>query len=505
MNIETIAERTGLSLEEAERTVRELEEAGYLVSGPRTHPAADAFPSMDAVRFDELKADIELNGQREPITICEGMILDGRHRYQACLLLGMEPLIREFDGDPWAYAWSLNGARRDLDATVRALIFKRCEDGSAKWAKRLAEIAEEGNRKKSAAMAGLPAAKKGDSRKAKDVADHSEPQHAGGRHVAREARAAEAKVSPATMARADQIAKRPDLEKKVVAGEMKPAEALREIRSTKRRLQLEEAAAKAAAERHESDRPKWSILNVDVMDGLESVRDEHGPARLIFTDPPYNIGVDYGDGEQADRLSDAAYMKWVRQWFALCWDCLTDDGSLWVMIGDEYAAEYAADLKSTGFTIRSWIKWYETFGVNCSNKFNRTSRHIFYAVKDASLFVFNPEAVSRPSDRQSKYGDKRASSGGKIWDDVWQIPRLTGTCSERIPDKSGDFFPTQLPLALVEPIVLCASMPGDLVVDPFNGSGTTGVAAIRNGRKYVGVEKSRAFADMANLRLVGVT
>jgi site-specific DNA-methyltransferase (adenine-specific) len=298
------------------------------------------------------------------------------------------------------------------------------------------------------------------------------------------------------MARADQIAKRPDLEKKVVAGEMKPAEALREIRSTKRREELEQAAAKAAAERHESDRPKWSIINSDVMDGLESVRDEHGPARLIFTDPPYNIGINYGDGEQADRLSDAAYMKWVRQWFALCWDCLTDDGSLWVMIGDEYAAEYAVELKATGYTVRSWIKWYETFGVNCSNKFNRTSRHIFYAVKDQAAFVFNPEAVTRPSDRQAKYCDSRASAGGKIWDDVWQIPRLTGTCSERIPD-----FPTQLPLALVEPIVLCASMPGDLVVDPFNGSGTTGVAAVRNGRKYVGVEKSEAFADIATKRI----
>jgi site-specific DNA-methyltransferase (adenine-specific) len=320
-------------------------------------------------------------------------------------------------------------------------------------------------------------------------------------NVALPARAAEAKVSPATMARADQIAKRPDLEKKVVAGEMKPAEALREIRSTKRRQELEEAVAKAAAERHESDRPKWSILNVDVMDGLESVRDEHGPARLIFTDPPYNIGIDYGDGEQADRLSDASYMKWVRQWFALCWDCLTDDGSLWVMIGDEYAAEYAVELKSTGFTIRSWVKWYETFGVNCSNKFNRTSRHIFYAVKDEHRFVFDPEPVTRPSDRQTKYGDRRAASGGKLWDDVWQIPRLTGTCAERIPDSSGDFFPTQLPLALVEPIVLCASMPGDLVVDPFNGSGTTGVAAVRNGRKYIGIEKSEAFADIADKRI----
>lgn len=461
----------------------------------KNHPAADAWPMMDDERFGELLADIHVNGQREPITLCDGMILDGRNRYRACVELGIDPITREHEGDPWAFAWSLNGARRDLDATVRALIFKRCEDGSAKWAKRLAKIAEDGNRKKS------EAAKEQHSKSTPRRGETLVPSHndmapkRSKANVALPQRAAEAKVSPATMARADQIAKRPDLERMVVDGEMKPAEALREIRSEKRRRQLQEAAEKAATE-HAADRPKWSILNVDVMDGLETVRDEHGPARLIFTDPPYNIGIDYGEGEKADLLTPQAYMKWARNWFGLCWDCLTDDGSLWVMIGDEYAAEYCTELKATGFTIRSWIKWYETFGVNCSNKFNRTSRHIFYAVKDENAFVFNPEPVTRPSDRQAKYGDSRAAAGGKLWDDVWQIPRLTGTCSERIPD-----FPTQLPLQLVEPIVLCASMPGDLVVDPFNGSGTTGVASIRNGRKYVGIEKSEKFADMADMRL----
>ena len=459
----------------------------------KNHPAADAWPMMDDGRFAELRADIEANGQREPITICDGMILDGRNRYRACVDLDIEPLTRDYVGDPWAFAWSLNGERRDLEATVRALIHRRCQEGSKKWTKRLAKIAEDGNRKKSEAMSGLPRAAKGEKRKP-DVVDQSDPPHQK-KHVAREARAADAKVSPATMARADQIAKRPDLEEKVVAGEMKPAEALREIRSEKRRKELSAAADKAAIDRHETDRPMFDILHKDVIDGLETVR-ENGPARLIFTDPPYNIGIDYGMGEKADLLSPQAYMKWVRQWLARCWDCLTDDGSLWVMIGDEYAAEYCTEIKATGFTVRSWIKWYETFGVNCSSKFNRTSRHIFYAVKDEKSFVFNPEPVTRPSDRQTKYGDSRAAAGGKMWDDVWQIPRLTGTCSERIPD-----FPTQLPLALVEPIVLCASMPGDLVVDPFNGSGTTGVAAIRNGRKYVGIEKNEAFVDMAEMRM----
>lgn len=458
----------------------------------KNHPAADAWPMMNDDRFGELLADIQANGQREPITLCDGMILDGRNRYRACVELGVQPLTRDHDGNPWDLAWSLNGERRDMDKVVRAIVRKRCREGSAEWERAQAKIKDDGNRKRSEASKGNRNASK---TKPETVAGTKCLRPKSGENVARKALAAEAGVSVGTASKAEQIAKRPDLEQKVVAGEMKPSEALREIRSEKRRKQLQEAAAKAATA-HAAGRPKWSILNVDVIEGLESVRDEHGPARLIFTDPPYNIGIDYGDGEKADLLSPQAYMKWVRQWLGLCWDCLADDGSLWVMIGDEYAAEYYTEIKATGFTVRSWIKWYETFGVNCSSKFNRTSRHIFYAVKDGKSFVFNPEPVTRPSDRQTKYGDSRAVAGGKLWDDVWQIPRLTGTCAERIPD-----FPTQLPLALVEPIVLCASMPGDLVVDPFNGSGTTGVASIQNGRKYVGIEKSEKFADMADMRL----
>ena len=159
-------------------------------------------------------------------------------------------------------------------------------------------------------------------------------------------------------------------------------------------------------------------------------------------------------------------------WLTACRDHLTPDGSLWVLIGDEYAAEYGVLLKRLGLTIRSWIKWFESFGVNCCRNFNRCSRHLFYCLRNPQQFVFHEDAVTRPSDRQTKYADKRAALTGKLWDNVWgiepAIPRLTGTCNERIPD-----FPTQLPLALLEPIIQCASDPGDLVLDPFSGSGTT--------------------------------
>ena len=170
-----------------------------------------------------------------------------------------------------------------------------------------------------------------------------------------------------------------------------------------------------------------------------------------------------------------------------------------MLIGDEYAAEYALILKAAGFHRRAWIKWYETFGVcnSAGTNFSRTSRHLFYCVKDRQSHVWNREAVSRLSDRETKYDDPRANPEGKVWDDVWMIPRLAGAHAERLPD-----FPTQLPLALLRPIIGCASHPGDLVVDPFSGSATSGVAALELGRRYLGTERNDTFATLSRQRLL---
>src|SRR5262249_8342627 len=179
----------------------------------------------------------------------------------------------------------------------------------------------------------------------------------------------------------------------------------------------------------------------------------------------------------------------------------TADGSFWVLINDENAAEFKVMLEESGLRLRQWLVWYECFGAKHANGFNRTHRHLLWTGKEQG-FVFNAEAVNRPSDRQTKYHDERAQEGGKNWDSVWgikpSIPRLTGTCAERLPD-----FPTQLPLALVRPIVGCASDPGDLVLDPFSGSGTTGAVCVELGRRFVGIEKSNDFVELSRKRLLG--
>lgn len=217
---------------------------------------------------------------------------------------------------------------------------------------------------------------------------------------------------------------------------------------------------------------------------------------LIFADPPYNQGVDYGNGANADRLSEREYRFWADLWIQACFCVLKPHGSCWILVPDEWAAHYDTAARALGLHRRNWIKWYETFGVNCRRKFNRCSRHLLYYTRNKTRFTFNADAVNRQSDRQAKYGDKRADPNGKNWDDVWSIPRLAGSHKGRIPG-----FPTQLPFALLRPIVGCASNVGDLVLDPFSGSATTGIAALEGERRYIGIELSEAFCELSRRRL----
>lgn len=456
-------------------------------AAPKWHPAACIFPMMPDDEVQALADDIAAHGLREPVLMFGGMVLDGRNRLVACKIAQVEPQFTEFSGtdaEALSLVWSKNRARRHLDSSQAAV-------AEAKRAKLSDEYA--------AAIAATKAAqsKGGRPKKAAEKpVQKIEPVSKDNTKLTDHKRAKASGTNRTYIKAAEKIVNaRPDLAEKIEQGKLTIPQATAEI---KRQEKSEQLAEKAAAARELSDeQPTWTLICRDVLEGLADVRDHHGPARLIIADPPYNIGVDYGGGADADELPHDEYVEWCRQWLELCKDCLTDDGSIWVITCDEVAAETCLALKDLGLHIRNWIKWYETFGVNCQTKFNRTSRHVFYATMHQRAVVWNAEAVTRPSDRQAKYGDKRAASAGKIWDDVWQIPRLSGTCDERVPG-----VPTQLPLALIEPIVSCASDPGDLVVDPFNGSGTTGVACKRLGRKYVGIDKSEEFIDIAEKRLV---
>jgi 16S rRNA G966 N2-methylase RsmD len=482
-------------------------------------PVCDVFPAMGGKDFDDLKADIAANGLREAIWTHEGKVIDGRNRLRACTETGVEPRFREWPGDGSlvAFVVAMNLNRRHLTPSQRAAIGAEILplfEAEAKERQRQNARATAVAKKTVVAVsnvAKLPTSK----------VDRPEPQPR-----ARDQAATAAKVSGKAVQTAKKVReKAPELHEQVKAGKITVNQAARQVDRIEKVAAME-AKAKAADESPAPAGPSWEIRDRDCVAGLRALYDEGHRARLIFADPPYNIGVDYGTGADADRLEPYEYWNWCAHWISQCHRLLTPDGSLWLLINHENAAVMELLLQGrfqiayrsgfgaeklfggsamsvlTGFQdfhVRSWLTWYESFGINCANGFNRTSRRLFHAVKDPNAFVFHREAVTRASVRQ-RIGDSRADPGGKLWDDVWgiepAIPRLVDNAGERVPG-----FPTQLPLALLRPIVACASDPGDLVVDPFCGSGTTGAACIDLGRRFVGLDLSAANVAAATTRL----
>jgi site-specific DNA-methyltransferase (adenine-specific) len=243
--------------------------------------------------------------------------------------------------------------------------------------------------------------------------------------------------------------------------------------------------------------PSWQVITGNSLEVMPTL--QPGSERLVFADPPYKLGVDYG-AHHNDRLSPAAYLAWSDVWIGASARLLTPDGSLWLPVNHEWAWQLVPCTLRAGLHLRQWVTWYETFGVNCTHKFNRCSRPLLWFTRNPHRFVFNDGSeVRRQSDCQTKYNDKRANPAGKLLDDVWMIPRLAGTHRERIKG-----FPTQLPVGLLRPIVGCASSPDDLVLDPFTGSGTSGQAALELGRRFLGIEGNDHFAGRARMRLKSI-
>jgi site-specific DNA-methyltransferase (adenine-specific) len=236
---------------------------------------------------------------------------------------------------------------------------------------------------------------------------------------------------------------------------------------------------------------------------------------LAFADPPFNIGYEYD--QYHDRQDPDDYVAWSRAWIGEVHRVLKPGGTFWLAIGDEFAAELkVAAQHQVGFATRSWVVWYYTFGVNCTRKFSRSHAHLFHFVKDESNFTFNSEdpQVRVPSARALVYADKRANPAGRLpddtWvlrpqdlsdgfqptDDTWYYARVAGTFKER-----QGFHGCQMPEQLLGRIIRVSSNLGDVVLDPFAGSGTTLAVAKKLGRRWIGCELSDEYVRAATARL----
>ena len=183
-------------------------------------------------------------------------------------------------------------------------------------------------------------------------------------------------------------------------------------KSTARSSRSPKKPAKKKAARRGA--PAWdSIAQGDCVKLLGKLAD--GEVDLAFADPPFNIGFRY-DVYQ-DRQADGEYLDWCRTWIGELHRVLKDDGTFWLAIGDEYAAELKwIATRETGFICRSWVIWYYTFGVNCTRKFNRSHAHLFQFIKNEKQFTFNADDpdVRVPSARALVLWRRSGQPGGTI-------------------------------------------------------------------------------------------
>lgn len=228
---------------------------------------------------------------------------------------------------------------------------------------------------------------------------------------------------------------------------------------------------------------------------------------LVFADPPFNWNRAYDKWH--DAMPDAEYLQFTYDWLDLCARSLRPGGSMWVNIPDDWAAEIVVHMKKNRFTMVNWCIWHYRFGQNLTERFINSKVHALYFLKPESAThkrTWNADEVLEMSDRAAIYGDPRTQSkkdgmppGMRVPMDVW-YGKFWGRIQGNNKERRGD-HDNQLPELYLERVVRSTSNQGDLVLDPFLGSGTTGVVAHHLGRRFIGTEYSAANAKRAFNRI----
>lgn len=234
-----------------------------------------------------------------------------------------------------------------------------------------------------------------------------------------------------------------------------------------------------------------------------------GKVDLVFADPPFNWNRAYDKWD--DQMSDQEYLDFTFKWIDLCYDALRPGGAMWINIPDDWAAEIVCHLKhpkdpKRRMLLVNWCIWHYRFGQNTTTRFINSKVHALYFVKAGSGYTWNPGAVLEESDRRAIYFDARTESkndgmpaGMRVPMDVW-YGKFWGRVQGNSKERRG-YHDNQLPEVYLARVVRATSHEGDLVLDPFLGSGTTGVVAHALGRRFIGVEYSEKNAASAVERM----
>ena len=234
----------------------------------------------------------------------------------------------------------------------------------------------------------------------------------------------------------------------------------------------------------------FKLIQGDSLKVLKSI--EPKSIDMIFADPPYflssdgiscsggkMVSVNKGDWDKSISIEEKH--KFNRKWIKLCYQVLKDDGTIWISGTMHNIYSIGMALEQEGFKIINNITWKKLNpppNISC-RYFVHSTETILWAKKDM-----------KKAKHKFNYSLMRKLNGGKQMKDVWESS-LT-----KPSEKKCGKHPTQKPIEILKKIVLASTNEGDLILDPFNGSGTTGIVASRLNRKYIGIEKEKEYLDL---------
>ncbi|MBX3575977.1 MAG: site-specific DNA-methyltransferase [Rhizobiaceae bacterium] len=249
---------------------------------------------------------------------------------------------------------------------------------------------------------------------------------------------------------------------------------------------------------------KDTILKGDCVAALDRLPEKS--IDLVFADPPYNLQLEGDlhrpDQSKVDAVDDdwdrfesfEAYDAFTRAWLLAARRVLKPSGTIWVIGSYHNIFRVGAIMQDLGFWILNDVVWRKTNPMPNfrGRRFQNAHETMIWASRDqkAKGYTFNYEAMKASNDDVQMRSD-------------WLFPICTG--GERLKDANGNkLHPTQKPEALLARIMAASSRPGDVILDPFFGSGTTGAVARRLGRHFVGIEREQAYIDAARERIASV-
>jgi len=243
------------------------------------------------------------------------------------------------------------------------------------------------------------------------------------------------------------------------------------------------------------------ILCGDAFEVLKKLPE--GSFDLLFADPPYNLTKDFG-AEKFRQRSLERYEAWLDSWVRLCKPLLRETASIYIC-GDWRSSAAIQRVGLKYFTLQNRITWEREKGRGAKANWKNSAEDIWFFTASDN-FTFNLEAVKlkrkvlapytengKPKDwDRNETGDFRVTHPSNLWTDIsvpfWSMPENTD-------------HPTQKPEKLLAKIILASSNPGDLVLDPFSGSGTTAVTANKLGRDFIAIESDEQYCLLAQKRL----